>query len=263
MALKTQSTASPQAWLTLLAILGTFAVNVWSNLSPINGQNIGEISNTLFAEVQILPASYAFAIWGVIYLGLMAFGIYQLLPSQQNHQGIRQARPLLVVACVAQAIWVVLFLYRQFWLSVLAMLAILLPLILLYLRLRIAFQPVSRAEKWLVQVPFSIYLGWISVATIVNVASALYSQNWNGGGISAEVWTVIMMLVAAIVGALITLRRQDAAYPLVIVWALIAIAVRQAGTPLIATTATVLAIGLGLLVFLRSTVWRPHSRHPN
>lgn len=256
---KTRSTPSPQAWITLLAILSTFAVNVWSNLSPINGQTIGEISNTLFAGVQIVPANYAFAIWGMIYLGVIAFGIYQLLPAQQDHVGIRQARPLLVVACVAQALWVILFLYRQFWLSVVAMLMILLPLILLYLRLKIAF-PVNRAEKWLVQVPFSIYLGWISVATIVNVALALYSQNWNGG-ISAEIWTVILMLVAAIIGGLINLRRQDAAYPLVIVWALIAIAVKQAGIPLVATAATVLAIGLGLLVALRSTVWRTQRRH--
>lgn len=256
MELKTRSnSASPQAWLTLLAILGTFAVNAWSNLSPMNGQTIGEISNTQFAGVQIVPANYAFAIWGVIYLGLIAFGIYQLLPAQQNHGGIRQARPLLIVACVAQAVWVFLFLYRQFWLSVLAMVAILLPLILLYLRLQIA-SPVHRAEKWLVQVPFSIYLGWISVATIVNVALALYSQNWDGGGLSAELWTVIMMLIAAIIGGLMNLRRQDAAYPLVIVWALVAIAVKQAAIPSIAITALVLAISLGLLVLLRSTVWR-------
>ncbi len=260
MELKTRSnSASPQAWLTLLAILGTFTVNVWSNLSPINGETIGEISNTQFAGVQIVPANYAFAIWGVIYLGLIAFGLYQLLPAQQNHVGIRQARPLLIVACVAQAVWVILFLYRQFWLSVLAMLAILLPLILLYLRLQIA-SPVNRAEKWLVQMPFSIYLGWISVATIVNVALALYSQDWNGGGLSAEIWTVILMLTAATVGGLINIRRQDAAYPLVIVWALLAIAVKQAGIPLVATTAAVLAIGLGLLVLLRSTIWRTQNR---
>lgn len=255
---KTRSTPPLPAWLTLLAILSTFAVNVWSNLSPINGQTIGEISNTQFARVQIVPANYAFAIWGVIYLGLIAFGIYQLLPPQQDQVGIRQARPLLVVACVAQAVWVVLFLYRQYWLSVVAMLMILLPLILLYLRLKIAF-PTSRAEKWLAQVPFSIYLGWISVATIVNVALALYSQNWNGG-IPAAIWTVIMLLVAAIVGGLMNLRRQDAAYPLVIVWALIAIAIKQAGIPLVATSAIILAIGLGLLVLLRSTVWRTHRR---
>lgn len=261
MELKTRSnTASLPAWLTLLAILGTFAVNVWSNVSPINGQNIGEISNTQFADVQIVPANYAFAIWGVIYLGLIGFGIYQLLPAQQNHAGVRQVRPLVVIACVAQAIWVLLFLYRQFWLSVLAMLAILLPLILLYLRLQIASRPANRAERWLVQVPFSIYLGWISVATIVNVALAFSSQNWDGGGISTEVWTVIMLLVAATLGALISLRHQDVAYPLVIIWALVAIAVKQAEIPLIATTATVLAIGLGLLALLRSTVWRAQIR---
>ena len=83
-------------WLTLAAIIGTFAVNIWSNLSPPGGQTIGEISNTRFAEVQITPANYAFAIWGVIYIGLLAFGYYQLLPAQRADMRLRQARPWLI-----------------------------------------------------------------------------------------------------------------------------------------------------------------------
>lgn len=256
MELKTRSnSASPQAWLTLLAILGTFAVNVWSNLAPINGQTIGEISNNQFAEVRIVPADYAFAIWGVIYLGLIGFGIYQLRAQQSSR--LQQTRLLLVIACIAQAIWVILFLYNQFWLSVLAMLAILLPLIMI-LPLQIARRPASRAEKWLAQVPFGIYAGWISVATIVNIALALYSQNWNGWGISAEVWTVIMMTVAAGVGALVNLRCRDAAYPLVIVWALVAIAIKQT-LPLIVIPAIGLATGLALLVLLRGAIWQTQN----
>lgn len=245
-----QNHSSFLQWSTLAAILGTFAVNVGSNLAPLNGQTIGEISNTLFAGVKIVPANYAFAIWGLIYLGLIGFGVYQLRPAQQT-MDLQAARILLIVACIAQAFWVFCFLSRQFWLSVVAMLMILLPLIRLYLKLDIARYPVSRAEKWLVQVPFSIYLGWISVATIVNVALALYSQGWNGFGMTPTGWTVILISITATIGALMNIQRRDVAYPLVIVWALIAVAVKQASVPLISTTAIGLGVGLGLLIILR------------
>lgn len=246
-----RSTNSLLPWLTLVAIVGTFAVNVWSNLSPPNGQTIGDISNTLFANVLVIPANYAFAIWGLIYLGLLGFGIYQLLPAQRDDVRLQRVRPLLILACVAQAIWVFFFVSGQFWFSVVAMLAILLPLIALYLRLEVGQRPVSRAEKWLAQIPFGVYLGWISVATIVNVASALYSQGWTGWGISPTIWTVIMMGIATILGAVLTTQREEFAFPLVIVWALVAISVRQSNTPLIVMAATTLAIGLAALVLIR------------
>jgi hypothetical protein len=244
-------------WLTLAAIVGTFAVNVWSNIAPLNGESIGQISNRLFADVKIIPANYAFAIWGLIYLGLLAFGVYQLRLPQSQEQRLQTIRLPLIVACVAQAIWVFFFLSRQFWLSVVAMLAILLPLILLYLRLEVGLRPVARSEKWLVQVPFGIYLGWISVATIVNIALALYSQGWNGWGIP-DVWTVLMMLAAAAIAATLTVKRREFAYPLVIAWALLAIAVRQATVPLVFGAAIVLAVLLTALVLMKAAT-RPNS----
>lgn len=253
-----QSNSSLLPWLTLAAIVATFAINVWSNLAPINGQTIGEISNTQFAEVQITPANYAFAIWGVIYLGLLGFGLYQLLPAQRQNLSLSRARPWLIVACIAQSIWVFCFLSQQFWLSVLAMLAILVPLILVYQRLEIGLplesrsnsRSVSRAEQWFVQIPLGIYLGWISVATITNVALALYSQNWNGWGISPQNWTVIMMGIAALVGVAMTLTRSEVAFPLVIAWALIAIAVKHTNTLGIALPAVVWAVSLAILALL-------------
>lgn len=80
-----------------------------------------EISNTLFKNVLIIPANYAFAIWGLIYLGLFAFGIYQALPNQRDEPDLRKTGYLLMIACVAQSIWVYLFLSRLFALSVIAM----------------------------------------------------------------------------------------------------------------------------------------------
>lgn len=242
-------------WLTFAAILGTFAVNVWSNLAPLNGQTIGDISNTLFADVLVIPANYAFAIWGLIYLGLLGFGIYQLLPNQRSSLNLQPVRVWLILACVAQAVWVFCFLSRQFWLSVIVMLGILLPLIGIYRQL-VPQPTLTRAERWLVRVPFGIYLGWISVATIVNVALALYSQGWNGGSLAA-IWTVAMMIIAAAIATTLTARYREVAYPLVIVWALLAIAVRQAAVPLVAVTAGILALGLAAWVGVKTLALRP------
>ena len=238
-------------WLTLLAIVGTFGVNIWSNLKPPGGQTIGEISNAQFAEVQITPANYAFAIWGVIYIGLLAFGCYQLLPAQRADTRLRQTRPWLILACAAQAVWVLCFLSGQFWLSVLAMLTILGALIRGYRALEIGRRPVHRSERWWLQVPIGIYLGWISVATMVNIAVALYSQGWNGWGIAPQSWTVLLIWIAAALGVWVSLRGQDKAFPLVISWALLAIAVRHFGTAAIAIPAVIWAVSLAAFVLLR------------
>jgi hypothetical protein len=127
------------------------------------------------------------------------------------------------------------------------MFGILLSLIGTYQRLGIGQQSVSRQERWFIHIPISIYLGWITVASVVNVAIALYSIDWYGWGMPSTLWTVLMMIISASITALITIQRQDTAYRLVIVWALVAIAIRQIDTPLIAMTGAVLAIILILV----------------
>lgn len=244
-------------FVTLLAIIGAFVVNVVSNIFPLNGLNIGEISNTLFKDVLIIPANYAFAIWGLIYLGLFALGIYQFLPNQKHDLDLRNTGYLLVIACVAQSIWVYLFLSRLFVLSIVAMLLILLPLIGIYLRLGIGQKHVSRSKKWCVHFPISIYLGWISVATIVNVACALYFQGWGGWGISAQIWTLIMLLAAFAIAAVIGFQRQDVAYMGVIVWALVAIAIKHWNNSLLRNVALILALVLVAIATVKSL--RPRS----
>lgn len=236
---------------TLIAIFATLSVNILSNFFPLGGANIGEIANTILQGVQITPANYAFAIWGLIYLGLIAYGIYQLRPTQRSDPTIRQVDALLIIACIAQMAWVYLFTLRLFWLSVVAMLGILLPLIGAYLQLRVGGR-VSRERKWLAHTPFSIYLGWISVATIVNIASALYISSWNGWGISAEGWTTIMLVVGAVIATIVAIPQADIAFTLVFVWAYVAIAIRQLNSPGIWITALVAAIVMAaLLVFGR------------
>ncbi len=229
---------------TLAAVVGSIAINTLSNIFPLNGVSVGELSNTLFASVQIIPANYAFGIWGLIYIGLIAFGIYQLQPTQRENPRLRRSGYLLTIACIAQCAWIYLFLARLFPLSNLAMLGILVPLMVMYQRLGIGRERVSRQERWFIHLPISLYLGWISVATIVNVATGLYSLNWDGWGIPPSVWTVVMMTISSVIAAVISIQRRDTAYVLVIVWALVAIAIRQANTPLIMVTGWVLAIVL-------------------
>ena len=233
---------------TLVAIIATLLVNVLSNFFPIAGLNIGEVANTILGGVQITPANYAFAIWGLIYLGLIAYGVYQLGPAQRQDPTIRRVDTLLIVACLAQIAWVYLFTLQLFWPSVVAMLAILLPLMGAYLQLGTGEARVSRDRRWFAHAPFSIYLGWISVATIVNIASALYSSGWDGWGLGATSWTVVMLIVGAIIGAIVAVQRADIAFTSVFIWAFIAIALRQLANTAIAVTAIGGAIAMAALL---------------
>jgi hypothetical protein len=238
---------------TPIAVIGTIVVNTLSNFFPPGGANVGELANTILNGAQIIPANYAFAIWGLIYIGLIAYSIYQFRPVREGDATLRQVDTLLIVACIAQIAWIYLFTLRQFWLSVIAMLVILLSLIGAYLQLNIGRTRASRERKWYANVPFSVYLGWISVATIVNIAAALYRTNWNGWGLSPEGWTVTMIIVSAIIAAIAAIQRADVAFTLVFVWAYIAIAIRQSDEPSIWITAAIASIVLiALLIFART-----------
>lgn len=243
----------------LTAILAAFGINVLANVAPINGLTIGEISNTFFREVLVIPANYAFAIWGIIYLGLMTFAVYQALPAQRQNPDLRRLGYLVVVASLAQIAWVFLFQYRLFALSLVAMLAILLSLIGSYWRLGIGTKRVSKQERWFIHIPLSIYLAWISVATIVNVALTLDHLGWRGWGIAPEVWTAIALVAGAVIAAVVSVQRTDIAFVLVFVWAFVAIAVRQANIVLIAATAGGLAIALVVLLLV-NVLRRRNSR---
>ncbi len=232
---------------TLLSIIGTLAINTLSNFYPPGGKNVGEIANTTLAGVLITPANYAFAIWGLIYLGLIAYGVYQLGANQRRDPVIRPVDWLLIVACISQIVWIFLFTLQFFFLSILAMLGILLPLIGAYIVLRIT--RIDRQRRWFATYPFSIYLAWISVATIINVASALYDAGWQGW-FSGVIWTVIMILVSAAIAMLVILTQQDIPFTLVYVWAYGAIAVRHADRPLIMVTAIASSIVLAIVLTL-------------
>jgi len=136
------------------------------------------------------------------------------------------------------------------------MLTLLGLLIASYLRLDVNRASIKGAEWWSVDLPFSIYLGWITVATVANITDWLYLVNWNGFGIAPQAWAVIMLVVASLVGLAIAITRKDAAYLSVLIWAFIGIAVKQAEVASVATSAWIGA-GAMLVLAIYSLIRRP------
>ena len=208
----------------ILTILVTLFVNGLANALPLNGLNTGQISDRF--NVYFVPAGYVFSIWGVIYLGLIAFAIFQGLPSQRENPRLRATGWWVALGGLANSIWIFLWHYEQFPLTIIAMLILLATLIVTYLRLEIGRTTVSRAETWAVRLPFSIYLGWITVATVANMTDVLDYLKWNRFGLAPELWMTIMLAAVLAIAGLMIFTRRDVAYTLVILWALVGIAVK-------------------------------------
>ncbi len=234
--------------IVLLSLIVTVIVNGLSNALPLNGLTTGEISDSF--NVYFVPAAYVFSIWGVIYLALFAYAIYQLLPSQRENPRLRRTGWLFVLSSAANSAWIFCWHYEQFALSVVVMLTLLFLLIGIYVQLGAGRTAVARAEKWLVHLPFSIYLGWITVAAIANITILLDYVNWNGWGVAPEIWTGIMLAAGVVIGLLIAITRRDIAYLLVLVWAFAGIGVKQATIPLVATAAWVSAAITAVVVIV-------------
>jgi hypothetical protein len=232
----------------LLTVLIGLAVNILASTLPLNGQNTGEISDRF--QVFFVPAGYVFSIWGLIYIGWIAFTIFQLQPSQKDNARLRRLGYLFAISNLFNAAWLFCWHYNLFGLSVLVMLGLLGLLIASYLRLDVNRIRVSRIEYWSVDVLFSVYLGWITVATVANITDWLYYIGWDGFGIAAEAWAVIMLVVASLLGLAMALTRRDAGYLSVLVWAFAGIAIKQSAAPVVAVSAwAAAAFMLGLVVF--------------
>ena len=235
-----------------LSVAVALTINILASALPLNGQNTGEISDRF--EVFFVPAGYVFSIWGIIYIGWIAFAIYQFLPAQKESPRLRKLGYWFALSGLFNAGWLFCWHYNLFGLSVLVMLALLGTLIVSYLQLQVGKTSVSTAEKWSVEVPFSVYLGWVSVATIANITDWLYFIEWSGFGIAPQVWAVIMLIVASAVGALMAFGRRDAGYLFVFVWAFAGIALKQAETSLVANSAwvsTIVALGLAIYAIVQ------------
>lgn len=219
----------------VIAVVATIVVNALANILPFNGQETGAISDRF--AIYFVPAGYVFSIWGLIYLGLIAYAVFQALPAQRENPRLRSIGGLFLLSSVANIAWIFLWHYEVFPATLPVMLVLLGSLIAIYLRLGTGLTQVSRAETWTVRIPFSIYLGWITVATVANATQLLYFLGWNGGALGPEVWTVIMLAVAVVLAWLMAITRRDVAYLLVLVWAFVGIATKHAGTPVVSNAA--------------------------
>jgi hypothetical protein len=225
------------------ATILTIFINSLSNTSILGANTVGEISDAY--PTFFTPAGYVFAIWGIIYALLLVFAIYQALPKQLNAPFIEKIGVYYILCSVANIIWIVLWVNDYVLFSTILMFLLLVSLIIIYRRLDSIGAQMSLRENLAVFLPFSVYLGWITVASIGNVAVTLVSLNWNGGGLSELSWTILMIGVAIAVTLIMILRKRDISFSLVLIWALLGILVKQSDMQNIVLTA---GSGIGLIV---------------
>lgn len=225
--------------ITVLVFIATVIVNSLANALPLNGQTTGAISDSF--KVFFVPAGYVFSIWGLIYLALGTFTVYQALPAQRTNPRLRRIGYWFIAGSIANIAWIFFWHYNIFPLTLVMMLILLVSLLVVYVRLEIGVKAPSKIERWTINFPFSLYLGWITVATIANVTSLLDYLKWNGWGIAPEIWTVVMLAVAVIVAGLMLLSRRDSTYLLVLVWAFVGIALKHSAVPTVTIAAWVAA----------------------
>ena len=246
--------ASRPAWIaaSILALTGMIAVNALANALPINGLTTGAISDGY--PIFFVPAGYVFSIWGLIYLGLIAFTVTQAFSSAAEPI-VGPLRPLFVLSCLANGAWIFAWHYLQLGLSVVLMLVLLGSLIALYLRMRPPGAPAVRPLfRWTLFVPISLYLGWICVATIPNISALLVQRGWDGAPLAGSTWAALMMAVATAILVTLAIRFRDVTPPLVLIWALVGIMVKFPAQDLMR------AVGISMVAVLAATVgflaWR-------
>lgn len=220
----------------------------------IGGKLTAQISDA--NPTLITPAGYVFSIWGIIYVLLGIFVVYQALPSKQGSGFQKRISVLFVLSSLANIIWLFLWQFEYLAASIGLMFLLLACLIIIYLRLEIGKSNVSMGERLAVHLPFSVYLGWITIATIANIAVTLVSVNWDGAGIPAQTWASLIVIVALLITLVVITTRKDIAYALVVIWALVGIGVKQVENPAIVTltqmSALIIAIFLvAVIVFAK------------
>ena len=240
--------------INILTFIFTLVVNYLATSLPLNDLTTKEISDSF--NIYFVPAGYVFSIWGLIYLGLIAFIIFQSLPKNRENEHVSRIGIWFAVSNLANALWLVSFHYQQFALALGFMVVLLVSLIAIFLRLDIGRTKVSAIENWLVNVPFSLYLGWITVATIANATQLLYSLKWDGFGISPEIWLVIMLAAAVAISALMSLTRRNIPFALVLVWAFTGIAAKFPTMPLVNMTSWA-AAGAVILILVFALLSKP------
>lgn len=225
----TQSKARWWALLNLLGTLTALTLNGLANGLPLNGYNTGQISD--FYPNLFVPAGITFSIWGLIYLLMIGFTVHGLIAAFKKNEntGVKliHAGPWYLISCLANASWIVAWHYQYITISLVVMGVLLFSLIRVYLAMEKSPIPRTFPEKLTLKWPFSIYLGWITIATVANVTAWLVSFGWEGFGLSEDVWLCVAILAAVLIAELFMLIKKDAAFGWVIVWALVGIILKR------------------------------------
>ena len=222
----------------VLIVIGVIAANF---IAFQSNTDTGNIANDTFNDLNyFFPATYVFTtIWPVIYAGILGWAVYQALPAGRDNPRFQAAAPWVMLNIALNALWVYIFGLQMFVTTVGIMLTLLAVTVVLYRKLDIGGARVGLWER-LIQITVSIYLAWLSVATVANIASALISVNWNGFGLSAEVWALVMLLVgAALAVFLYRGLGNDVVIPLTYLYAYLGIVVRYSDVSLVMAGAVI------------------------
>jgi hypothetical protein len=227
-------------YLVFVATVSVICVNYLAATGVVNNKTTGELSQKFTTE--ITPSGYAFAIWSLIYFGLFVFSIYQNLPSQKDNKLLRKLRTVYILNCIANSAWIFAWHYELIPLSLIIMLVILGTLI--YINLKV-IETDTIVETITTKIPFNIYFGWITVATILNASITLVYFGVKMTSTSTSIIGAILILIATTIGILLRFKISSAFYPITIAWGITAIAVKQSGDTIVVVTA---AIGVILLL---------------
>jgi hypothetical protein len=236
--------------LNLLGFLGTVVVNALASILPINGITTGELSD-LYPNL-FVPAGLTFAIWGLIYVLLGVFVIYPLIPrvrrDPQKVDFVGRIGPLFFISCIANIGWIFAWHYQILPLSLVLMLILLGSLLAIYLRLNIGKSDAPKAERYLVHLPFSVYLGWITIATIANVTALLVDIDWMRWGLTQQFWAVAVIIVGIAIALSVLFTRKDIYYSLVVDWALLGILLKRLSVTTVPAQSVVVVTIVGLVL---------------
>lgn len=218
--------------LILVATAGMIYFNYLAATGKLGGIATGAVSDKY--PTRITPAGYAFAIWSLIYFGLIVFSIYQALPK--NAERFRHIRSTYILSCAVNCAW--LYFWHQE--AILTATAIIFGLLgtLAFINAKL-IKTETTGEFWMAKFPFSIYFGWVTAASIVNATIALVYLNVQVSDVNAVRIGAALVLGATALGIIIRFKLNNIFYPVAIAWALTAIAVEQSGQTLIVAAAAV------------------------
>ena len=221
--------ASVMNYLVIVAYIAMVGANALANFLPINGITTGEVSDSypnLFA-----PAGLTFSIWGVIYLLVGLYVIYQLVVFRKKSNAlkaelIKKVNVYVVLSSLVNIGWILSWHYDYIGISTLLIFSLLICLILIN-QLTKDTNRLSTKDKLFIRLPFSIYFGWITVASIANVTTLLVDINWNGWGLTDQTWTMVILIVGLVIAVATMISNTDIAYGLTILWAYFGIAYKH------------------------------------